>query len=102
MQYEEALKAWGEMKLNEVHPGVRFDPESIRVDLEVDPGYTCNCGDDLCYGSYNTPASVEVSIFGKPFSGGPGRQRNIGQYSFEFGEFVRELVTVAHGVVTLD
>lgn len=94
MKYDDALKAWGAVKLaDKVYAGKEVDPESVGVWLDLELGYGCSCSPD---------ASVYVEIYGSTTEGGYIPSVMIDRDSFHFETFLKEIVEAANGAVTLD
>jgi hypothetical protein len=92
-QYETALRAWGAQKLKSYYREA-FDPETVDVKLDFDPGYAC-CGgrDPDCYCSYAESASVNIVISGMTVVG-TGLDLRYNAEDFNFFTLMRELSAI--------
>lgn len=98
MNYEDALKVWGEQKLNEYYKNGPYT--SVTVTMEFDEGYAC-CGgsDPHCYCSFAESPKAYVEIAGTD-NKGRRQRREIDSWSFDFASILREIVVAGGGTVT--
>ena len=99
MKYEEALKVWGAMKLNNYNGGRygNIDPETVKVSFNFNEGYACCGGSDPdCYCSFAESPRAEVVIR----SAESGQVRTIPMEDFDFAQVLKEIVEVGGGNIT--
>jgi len=99
MNYQEALKRWGKVKLEEIgYKDLKLD--TVDVQMEFDKGYACCSGrDESCYCSMAESPSADVRIIGYNKAYGTC-SRYISIDDFNFVEVLAELVAVADGHIT--
>lgn len=95
MKYDDALKAWGLLKLREWYPKDKIDPQSVTVRMNFSEGYAC-CGgsDPLCYCSFAESPSAEVRVEAWP------RTWTMSVDDFDFSKVLKEICEAADGTVT--
>lgn len=104
MNYEDALKEWGAIRLQQSYygtKGIEIDRKSVVVEMNFNPGYDC-CGgkDPDCYCSFAESPSANVII--KGFGIRPKRNFSItiDADEFNFINILSEIVNAAGGTVT--
>lgn len=91
MEYDEALKTWGKLRLERVgFPEI--DPDTVTVEMDFSEGWR--------YSSYTyEDARAEVSIQGYSKNRDYG-YTSIAASDFDFGMVLREIIEAADGGVT--
>lgn len=95
MKYEDALRKWGALKLEQY--GSKVDPQTVTVVTNFSEGYPCCGGNNPgCYCSLATSptATVMVSSYGFPYT------YTIDLDEFDFVTFLGEIVDAADGTMT--
>lgn len=102
MKYDDALKAWGILKLTEFRK-VDIDPDTVTVSMFFDEGYSC-CGgtNEGCYCSYAYGPSAEVRVQGYEKGTYYPVRWDLPYDSFDFSTVLKEICEAANGAVTLD
>lgn len=100
MQYNDALREWGALKLEEYEKDVKIERSSVHVELDFKQGYAC-CGgrDPDCYCSFAESPSANVTIKGVDAKG-HRYNREIDHYSFDFATVLKEIVAAGGGTLT--
>lgn len=96
MNYEDALKEWGFIKLTEYHgPTVEIDKDLVSVQFEFSEGYAC-CGgaNPDCYCSYAESPSSNVVIQAGQF------RYEMYADDFDFSRVLKEIVEASGGNIT--
>lgn len=99
MQYEDALKAWGLIRLTDA--GYKnVDPKTVNVSMDFSEGYAC-CGgtDPNCYCSFAESPRADVLITADRGEYYVARV-TIRLDEFDFARILGEIVDAADGVVT--
>lgn len=107
MKYDDALRAWGKIKLDVAHEGnwrgtkMSAIPESVKVEFEFDEGNPC-CGgsDPECYCSLAESPSANVRVSGIDEASGMVMYTSISHWDFDFARILEEIVNAADGVIT--
>lgn len=102
MKYDEALKAWGLLKLAEYNHKT-IDPDTVSVSMNFDEGFAC-CGgaNEGCYCSYAYPPRAEVTVRGYTKGEYWPCEWSMPADEFDFSTVLKEIVEAANGAVTLD
>ncbi len=107
MEYKDALKAWGKIKLDDANNGAWRNPalsailESVKVEFEFDEGNNCCGGSDPdCYCSLAESPSANVRISGIDENSGMVMYTSISHWDFDFARILAEIVDAADGVIT--
>lgn len=107
MKYEDALREWGARKIETRH-NVTIDRETVKVQMEVDEGYSC-CGgyNEDCYCSMATSATCSVTITGTVLCDVVTKRRRarvfseyISHYDWDFTTILGEIVEASGGTVS--
>lgn len=108
MNYDEALKKWGLLRLKESYWGREASDwveDSVTVALDFNEGYAC-CGgyNEGCYCSFAESPSANVVISGYYLAGETQCRMSasveISSYDFDFATILGEICEAADGVVT--
>jgi hypothetical protein len=106
MKYDDALKAWGALKLRAYRSEyVELEFEAVTVTMEFSEGFACCGGSNPgCYCSLVEAPKAEVSILGlvkAPAEGSPYRtlSREISLEDFDFASVLKEICEAGGGVV---
>lgn len=99
MNYNEALKRWGLLRLERAGYQT-IVPESVSVEMDFSEGYAC-CGgsNPNCYCSFAESPRAEVVITGVTKVDYPARV-TIPLDQFDFATVLAEIVEAADGMVT--
>lgn len=110
MDYQTALRIWGEKKLREYrYAGIPKDVElyDVRVEMEFNEGYAC-CGgyDPDCYCSFAESPSANVVVTGKYEKLHYGKPTELlAEYKmsaedFDFVSVLNEILVAGGGTIT--
>lgn len=106
MKYDEALEAWGALKLKEYRTDLQgLEFEAVSVSMDFSEGYAC-CGgrNPDCYCSFAEAPRAEVNIIGyvkegSKYSDYGAVSRTIDLADFDFTTVLREICEAAGGAV---
>lgn len=107
MKYDDALKAWGKVRLDQMHEHSYYGKQmsaiakSVNVEFEFNEGNNC-CGgsDPECYCSLAESPSANVRISGLDEHSGMVMYTQISHWDFDFARILAEIVDAADGVIT--
>jgi hypothetical protein len=102
VQYEEALKEWGALRLERYYRDQNgpIDRSSVVVAFDFYEGFACCGGSNPgCYCSFAEPPRAEVVVTGTSADGQRCRD-TIYLEDFDFGQVLKEIVIAGGGQVT--
>lgn len=104
MKYEEALRAWGKIRLEAAYNTPKkttvIDANTVEITMDFKEGYAC-CGgtDPQCYCSFFESPSANVAISGRD-TNGDHFYTSINMQDFDFSTVLKEIVEAGDGSIT--